>query len=246
MAAGVPVPKRVFAHGWWTVEGQKMSKSLGNVVDPNDMVAKYGLDQLRYFLLREVPFGNDGDFSEAAIAGRINGELANEFGNLAQRFLSFIAKNLGGVLPDPGALTPEDNGMLAAADNLLAQCREAMEAQAFHDAIEAIWVVVRAANAYVDKQAPWALRKTDPQRMNTVLYVLAETVRHLAILMQPFVPTSAAKLLDQLGVASDERSFAFLKPAHALKGGIALPVPQGVFPRYGEPKGGEGKGKGAA
>lgn len=246
MAAGIPVPKRVFAHGWWTVEGQKMSKSLGNVVDPNEMVAKYGLDQVRYFLLREVPFGNDGDFSEAAIAGRINGELANEFGNLAQRFLSFIAKNLGGVLPAPGELTPEDRAMLTAADNLLVLCREAMEAQAFHDAIEAIWVVVRAANAYVDKQAPWALRKTDPNRMNTVLYVLAETVRHLAILMQPFVPASAGKLLDQLGVAADERSFAFLKPSHALKAGVALPAPQGVFPRYGDPKGGEGKGKGAA
>ena len=245
MAANLPVPKHVFAHGWWTVEGQKMSKSLGNVVDPNDMVAKYGLDPVRYFLLREVPFGNDGDFSEAAMVARINGELANEFGNLAQRFLSFIAKNLGGVLPSPGELTTDDKALLAACDGLLAHCREAMDVQAFHDVLEAIWVVVRAANAYVDRQAPWALRKTDPARMNTVLYVLAETMRYLAILMQPFVPTAASKLLDQLGVAGDARNFAQLSPKHALGGGTQLPAPEGVFPRYGEGRGGEGKGKGA-
>ena len=192
MAADLPVPRRIFAHGWWTVEGQKMSKSLGNAIDPNTLVEKYGLDQLRYFMLREIPFGNDGDFSEAAIAGRINGELANEFGNLAQRFLSFIAKNLGGVLPAPGAFTAEDTEILGACDKLLAQCREAIDAQAFHDMIEAIWAVVRAGNVYVDKQAPWTLRKTDLARMNTVLYVLAEVTRHVALLMQPFVPTAAA------------------------------------------------------
>jgi methionyl-tRNA synthetase len=236
MAADLPVPTRVYAHGWWTVEGQKMSKSLGNVVDPNDMVAKYGLDQVRYFLMREVPFGNDGDFSEAAIAGRINGELANEFGNLAQRFLSFIGKNLGGVLPEPGELTAEDKAMLRWSAELLERCRAAMEAQAFHDVIEKIWLVVRAANGYVDMQAPWALRKTDPARMNTVLYLLAETVRYLAILMQPFVPAAAAKLLDQLAVPEDQREFKHLTEEFALKGGITLPAPSGVFPRYGDPK----------
>jgi methionyl-tRNA synthetase len=242
MAAGLPLPKRIYAHGWWTVEGQKMSKSLGNVVDPHAMIGKYGLDQLRYFLLREVPFGNDGDFSEAAMALRINGELANELGNLAQRFLSFIAKNLGGVLPAPGELTIEDEVLLAHAAGMLENCRPAFGRQAFHEALEAIWTVVRGANAYVDKQAPWALRKTDPARMNTVLYVLAETVRHIAILMQPFVPGSAAKMLDQLAVPADRRTFAHLTEAHALKGGTPLPPPQGVFPRYGDPKAG---GKGA-
>ncbi len=232
MGAGLPVPKRIFAHGWWTAEGQKMSKSLGNVINPYEMIERYGLDQLRYFLLREVPFGNDGDFSESAIAGRINSELANEFGNLAQRFLSFIAKNLGGVLPEPGALNEDDNALLDACHRLLDQCRDAINQQSFNIALDAVWSVVRAANVYVDKQAPWALRKTDPARMGTVLYVLAEATRHLAILMQPYVPSAAEKLLDQLAVPADQRTFAFLGETHALKGGTLLPAPQGIFPRY--------------
>ena len=211
-----------------------MSKSLGNVVDPIALIAKYGLDQTRYFLLREVPFGNDGDFSETSMANRINSELANEFGNLAQRFLSFIGKNLGGVLPAPGEFTAEDKEILGACDKLLGQCREAIDAQAFHEMIDAIWVVVRAGNVYVDKQAPWTLRKTDPARMNTVLYVLAEVTRHVGLLMQPFVPTAAAKVLDQLAVPADKRDFAGI--ATKLKGGETLPTPTGVFPRYGDPK----------
>lgn len=241
MGAGLPVPKRIYAHGWWTAEGQKMSKSIGNVIDPYQMIERYGLDQLRYFLLREVPFGNDGDFSESAIAGRINSELANEFGNLAQRFLSFIAKNLGGVLPEPGALNEDDNTLLSACHRLLDQCRDAINQQSFNIALDAIWAVVRAANVYVDKQAPWALRKTDPARMGTVLYVLAEATRHLGILMQPYVPSAAEKLLDQLSIPADERTFAFLGEAHALQGGTPLPAPQGVFPRY--TPAGEGAGK---
>jgi methionyl-tRNA synthetase len=129
-------------------------------------------------------------------------------------------------------LNEDDNALLGACHLLLDQCRDAINQQAFHAALDAIWAVVRAANIYVDKQAPWALRKTDPARMNTVLYVLAETVRHLAILMQPFVPDAMSKLLDQLAVADDARSFAFLGEAHALKGGVVLPTPTGVFPRY--------------
>ncbi len=234
MAADLPLPKRVYAHGWWTHDGEKMSKSLGNVVDPLAMIEKYGLDQLRFFLMREVPFGNDGDFSETALVTRINAELANAFGNLAQRFLSFIAKNLEGVLPEPGALKPEDQDLLKACHSLLGECREAFDRQALNDALEALWVVVRAANAYVDVQAPWALKKTDPERMKTVLYVLAECVRHLAILMQPFTPAAAAKLLDQLAVPENARGFATLGEGHALKGGTKLPAPAGVFPRYGD------------
>jgi methionyl-tRNA synthetase len=242
MAADLPLPKRVYAHGWWTHEGEKMSKSLGNVVDPLAMIAKYGLDQLRFFLMREVPFGNDGDFSETSLVTRVNAELANAFGNLAQRFLSFIGKNLDGVLPAPNELTADDQVLLKSCHGLLAECRDAVERQAFHDVIEAIWVVVRAANAYVDVQAPWTLKKTDPERMKTVLYVLAETVRHLAILMQPFTPTSMAKMLDQLAVPEDARTFAHLGETHALKGGTALPTPTGVFPRYGDTKAAAGKG----
>ncbi len=245
MAAKLPLPKRVFGQGWWTVEGQKMSKSLGNAIDPNALIEKYGVDQLRFFLLREIPYGNDGDFSEAGIAGRINGELANAFGNLAQRFLSFIAKNLEGTLPAPGALTADDAALLASCHGLLKQCCDAIDRQAFHDALEAIFVVVRAANAYVDVQAPWALKKTDPERMKTVLYVLAECVRHLAILMQPFTPAAMAKLLDQLAVPEGARTFAHLGEGHALKGGTKLPTPTGVFPRYGDPKAGPKEGKGA-
>ena len=239
MAANLPLPKGVFAHGWWTNEGQKMSKSLGNVVEPNALIATYGLDQVRHFLLREVPFGNDGDFSETALINRSNGELANEFGNLAQRFLSFIAKNLGGILPDPGELTPEDSNLLSACYGLAGQCRHAMDRQAFHDAIEPIWVVVRAANGYVDQQAPWTLKKTDPERMKTVLYVLVEAVRHLAILMQPFMPQAMEKLLDQLAVPKDKRTFADLGATNALEGGVVLPAPEGVFPRY-DTKAGKG------
>ncbi|HEY4134270.1 MAG TPA: methionine--tRNA ligase [Alphaproteobacteria bacterium] len=235
MAADLPVPKRVFAHGWWTNEGQKISKSLGNVIDPIKLVETYGLDAVRYFLLREVPFGNDGDFSHKQMINRINADLANSFGNLAQRTLSMIGKNCDGQLPTPGALTAEDEALLKQADDLLPKLREHFAHQVFHDALEEIWVVVRAANGYVDTQAPWTLRKTDPARMATVLYVLAEIVRRLALLLQPIVPGSAAKLLDQLAVPESERSFAYFAPAHALKAGTALPAPAGVFPRYVEP-----------
>ncbi|WP_299443613.1 methionine--tRNA ligase [uncultured Rhodospira sp.] len=236
MAAGLEPPKRVFAHGWWTNEGQKISKSLGNVIDPYDLVKSYGLDQVRYFLLREVPFGNDGDFSHRAMVNRMNGELANDLGNLAQRVLSMIAKNCGGAVPEPGPLTDEDTGLLDQAHSLLETVRGALDRQAFHEALEALWVVVRAANAYVDRQAPWALRKTEPARMATVLYVLAETIRHVAILIQPVVPDSAARMLDQLGVAAEARDFTALGEGGALVPGTPLPKPQGIFPRYVDPE----------
>ena len=242
MAADLQPPKRVFAHGWWTNEGQKISKSVGNVIDPRHLVETYGLDPVRYFLLREVPFGNDGDFSHRAMIGRINGDLANDYGNLAQRVLSMVAKNCGGGVPTPGPFEKDDEAMLDACRGLLADLRERMDAQAFHEALERIWVVVRAANGYVDRQAPWALRKTDPPRMNMVLYVLAEVIRHLAIVSQPFMPGSAGRMLDQLAVSPERRTFAFLGPEHALVAGIPLPAPKAVFPRYVEEKAGEGAG----
>ena len=238
MAAGLEPPRRVFAHGWWTNEGQKISKSLGNVIDPFLLVERYGLDPVRYFLLREVPFGNDGDFSHRSMVTRMNNELANDYGNLCQRVLSMIARNCDGAVPQPGALTADDESLLRAAQDLLPGLREAMDAQAFHDALEAIWTVVRAANVYVDRQAPWALRKTDPQRMATVLYVLAETIRHLAMYTQPFMPDSSGRILDQLAVPADARRFDSLGAAGALRPGTALPKPVGIFPRYAE----EGEG----
>jgi methionyl-tRNA synthetase len=232
MAAGVKPQQRVFAHGWWTVEGQKMSKSLGNVISPHDMIAKYGLDPVRYFLLREVPFGQDGDFSQRAMVGRLNGDLANDLGNLAQRVLSFVQKNAGAAVPQPGAFTPVDQKMLDDGRNLLTIVRAELDEQAFHKALDALWQVVGAANRYVDEQAPWTLRKTDSARMGTVLYVLMETLRRLAILIQPFMPESMTKLLDQLAVPAAARGFAALDTA--LVPGTALPAPQGIFPRYVE------------
>lgn len=242
MAAELAPPKRVFAHGWWTNEGQKISKSLGNVIDPLGLIETYGLDQVRYFLLREVPFGNDGDFSHRAMVNRMNGELANDLGNLAQRVLSMVAKNCGGQVPARGELTPEDRELLQPAWSLIDRLRPLMDRQAFHEALEAIWVVVRAANAYVDRQAPWALRKTDPDRMATVLWVLMETVRQVAIVMQPVVPDSAARMLDQLAVGPEARTFAALGEGGALVPGTDLPKPQGVFPRYVEEENQEIKG----
>ena len=234
MAAGLKPPKRVFAHGWWTNEGQKMSKSLNNFITPKDLIDRYGLDPTRYFLLRELSFGQDGDFSHAAMVRRINTDLANDFGNLAQRVLSQIAKNCEGKIPVAGALTDADKGLLALAHGLLPRVRGEYDEQQFHKALEAQWEMVAAGNRYVDEQAPWALKKTDPARMATVLYVLAETIRHLAILAQPVMPDSAARMLDLLAVPADQRSFAALGPANALKAGTPLPAPQGVFPRYVE------------
>ncbi len=232
MAAGVEPPRRIFAHGWWTNEGQKISKSLGNVIDPYELVATYGLDQLRFFLLREVPFGNDGDFRRQALIGRINGELANDFGNLAQRVLSMVNRNCRGAVPTPGPVTGDDDDLLAQAHGLHVRMRKAIEVQAFHEALEAMWGVIRAANAYFDHQAPWTLAKGEPERMATVLYVALETIRHLAILAQPFMPQSCGRMLDQLALDAGRRDFAALGPEHALVPGTALPKPQGVFPRF--------------
>ncbi len=232
MAAGLPLPRRVSSHGWWTVEGEKMSKSLGNVIEPRQLVATYGLDQVRYFLLREKPFGGDGTISHPALVSRINVELANELGNLAQRSLSLIARNLGGVLPGRGAPTAEDTELLEAAAALPDVLRALLDRQVFHEALEEVWKVVRAANAYIDRQAPWALRKTDMARMGAVLRVLVEALRVMATVLQPFMPGSMARMLDQLGVPGDARDFAAL--AVSLADGTALPAPAGVFPRHVE------------
>jgi methionyl-tRNA synthetase len=231
MGAGIEPPKRVFAHGWWTKEGQKISKSLGNVIDPNELVAKYGLDQVRYFLLREVPFGNDGDFSHRAMIGRMTNDLANDFGNLAQRSLSMIAKNCDGQLPDPGAPTVADRALLDLAEGLLDRLRGAYRVQAFNKALEATWEVIGAANRYIDEQAPWTLRKTDPARMATVLYVAAEVIRNIAILIRPFISTSSDKLLDMLKISDSARDFDCLGERHRIKPGTKIEQPKGLFPR---------------
>ncbi|MCP4314868.1 MAG: methionine--tRNA ligase [Hyphomicrobiales bacterium] len=234
MSAGVELPRRVYAHGFLFNRGEKMSKSVGNVVDPFTMVDHYGLDQVRYFFLREVPFGQDGNYSHEAIVSRINSDLANDLGNLAQRSLSMIAKNCDGQVPQPGAFLEPDIAMLAATDDLLTKTREAMNKQAIHNALAAVFAVVSEANRYFAGQEPWALKKTDPERMCTVLYVTAEVIRQATILCQPFIPDSAGKLLDILAVGPDARDFDRLGEAGRLESGTAIAKPQPVFPRYVE------------
>jgi methionyl-tRNA synthetase len=233
-SAGVQLPKRVFAHGFLFNRGEKMSKSVGNVVDPFALVDHYGLDQVRYFFLREVPFGQDGSYSHEAIVNRTNADLANDLGNLAQRSLSMIAKNCDGLVPRRGALQAADKAILDMATAALGQARKAMAEQAIHVALAAVFSVVAEANRYFAGQEPWALKKSDPARMETVLHTTAETIRRVGILCQPYIPGSAAKLLDLLAVPADQRSFANIGDADALVAGTALPAPQPVFPRYVE------------
>jgi methionyl-tRNA synthetase len=236
MSAGIDVPQRIFSHGFLFNRGEKMSKSVGNVIDPFALAYAYGVDPLRYFFLREVPFGQDGNYSHEAIVNRINADLANDLGNLAQRSLSMIGKAFGGVLPEPGEFTAEDKIILAAADAMIGIAREHMKTQQLHQVLNAVWAVVADANRYFASQAPWALAKTDPRRQGTVLYVTAEVMRQVAILAQPFVPTAASKLLDILNVGSAERSFDALKAGSRIKAGVTLPPPTPVFPRYVEPE----------
>jgi methionyl-tRNA synthetase len=234
MSAGLALPKRVMIHGFLFNKGIKMSKSLGNVIAPKDWADQYGLDQVRFFLLREVPFGQDGSYSHEAIVGRMNADLANNLGNLAQRSLSMVAKNCGGKVPTPGDFSVEDEALLGQANSLLALLRAAYDAQEFHRALEAVWTVLGDTNGYFAEQQPWVLRKTDVERMNTVLYVTLEVLRIVAILVQPVVPGSAAKLLDILGQAGESaRQFSSL--ATPIVPCTQLPAPSPIFPRYEEP-----------
>ena len=247
------MPKRIFSHGFLFNRGEKMSKSVGNVVDPFTMADTYGVDPMRFFFLREVPFGQDGSYSHEAIVNRINADLANDLGNLAQRSLSMVAKAFGGKLPEPGELTPEDQTILAAADAMLAAARENMKTQQLHLMLNTVWSVVADANRYFASEAPWGKAKTDPKRQGTILYITAELIRQIAILAQPVMPTAAAKLLDLLAVPATERAFDALESGKRLVAGVQLPAPSGVFPRYvepeaepQEPKGGKGGKKAKA
>ena len=237
MSAGLPLPGRVFAHGFLLNKGEKMAKSLGNVVSPTDMVDLYGVDQVRYFFLREVPFGNDGNYSHEAIVNRVNADLANDLGNLAQRSLSMIVKNLEGVIAAPGEFTAEDKAILAQVDGLLPEALAAMDETQPNKAVEVIWRAVSEANKYFAAQEPWALKKTDPARMGTVLYVTAEVIRQVAILAQPFVPEGAGKFLDLLQQGDDKRDFDALGEGGRLASGIVLEKPQPVFPRIVDEEG---------
>jgi methionyl-tRNA synthetase len=246
MSAGLPLPKKIFAHGWWTIEGEKMSKSLGNVVAPAELVEAYGLDATRWFLMREVPFGNDGNFSREGLVNRANAELSNTIGNLVQRTLSMIQKHCGGQVPQPlAALRPIDREFLEKfliTDEKTPQAaREQYAGCRFHEALGSLVEMAAAANEYIDKQAPWTLKKHDPEMMQAVLYYLAEGIRCLGIFLQPAMPSSASAMLDQLAVPKDRRLFEhaynFEFPAtgklkeHSLKPGTPLPPPSPVFPR---------------
>ena len=232
MSAGLPLPKHVFGHGFLLTSGEKMSKSVGNVIAPKDLIEKYGVDQSRYALMREATFGQDGDISYALMTNRINAELANNLGNLVQRTLSMINKNCDGKVPTPGILEDADKALLQkAGQGMLVQVRGEFEKMQFSKAIEEFITVSHAANMYIDEQAPWTLKKTNPPRMATVLYVLAEVIRNLGLIIQPFTPVAAQKILDQVAVGANERDFTFIGEAHALKAGLPLPAPSGVFPR---------------
>lgn len=233
MGAGLPVPKRVYSHGWlMAADGRKMSKSFGNGLYAQDFVDAYGLDQTRFYLLREVSFGQDGNIGHEGIQRRKN-ELANDFGNLAQRVLMFIYKNNEARLPKIDELTAEDKTLLeASGTKLLETCRRHIDHQEFHHVLEAIWVVIRQANAYVDVQAPWGLKKTDTVRMETVLGVLCEVIRRVALLCLPVMPLAPAKMLAQLGIPATEHNFDYLTDEIGLKQGTTIEQPEGVFPRH--------------
>jgi methionyl-tRNA synthetase len=232
LSAGVEVPRRIFSHGFLFNRGEKMSKSVGNVIDPFALADAYGVDQMRYFLLREVPFGQDGSYSHEAIVNRINADLANDLGNLAQRSLSMIARQRDAVLPHPATLTEADKTMLSAADAMIVKAREAMRTQQLHLVLNTVWSAVAEANRYFAGQAPWALAKSDPVRQGTVLYVTAEVLRQVAISTLPFMPASAARLLDLLAIPAGERQFGDLGGHRRIAAGARLPSPNPVFPRY--------------
>lgn len=232
MAADLPLPRRLFAHGWWTKDGEKISKSLGNVIDPVELVEKYGVDKTRFFLMSEVNFGSDGDFSHEKMIQKTNTNLANELGNLCQRTLTMAFKNCDKAIPAViGEFTPEDEALLAKARALRENAGVAISKQAIHKYVNTMVSMIWDANKYIDDMAPWVLKKTDPDRMATVLYVILEVLRYTAILYQPLIPESANKILDLLTVPSDERTFDHLDDAFAIKPGNTISKPKGVFPR---------------
>jgi len=232
MAADLPVPKRIFAHGWWTIEGQKMSKSVGNVVNPIELVEKYGLDPVRYFLMREVFFGQDGNFSKANLISRINNELANNIGNLVQRTLSFINKYNNKKVPEVSEKFIKDlyknDNLILKAESILKVMHKDMHNQNFTASLDNIIGLSSLANIFIDKEAPWKL-KDDLTKMNEVLYTLCEVIRYIAIMLIPFIPESSNKILDYLGVEENMRNFQALDYEFHLKPGADLPDPQPII-----------------
>jgi len=230
MSAGIEVPHRVFAHGFLTSEGKKMSKSVGNVVDPFEQLELYGTDPVRWYCLREVSFGQDGDWGREKFINRNNSDLANNFGNLAQRSLSMIQKNFGGVVPEAWP-NEADRAIVATAIETVGRMNEAMQTQQIHEAATELVSLLNAANQYFADQAPWAL-KADLPRMGTILATTADVVRRAAIAAQPFVPASAARFLDALAVPADERLLSHALGTTGTSAGTALPPPEPVFRKF--------------
>lgn len=244
MSAGIELPRQVYAHGFVLNRGRKESKSEGNVTDPLALADSYGIDPLRYFLMREIPFGQDGSYSDEAIVTRTNAELANSFGNFAQRVLSMIFKNIDGKLLADYPETHDDCALFETVSKGIADLRERFEALAFSDGLEAWMRAVFACNQYIDDQAPWTLKKTDPARMQAVLMTCFRQIRPLALALRPVTPDAAERLLDQIGMDQDH-NFAALDDADwfdRLAGSdFSLGKPEGVFPRLELPQdGGEG------
>ena len=228
MAAGIEPPKRIFAHGWWTNEGQKISKSLGNVIDPYEIINEYGLDQIRFFLFREVPFGNDGDFSKKAIANRINADLSNNFGNLVQRISSFAVKNNDSLLKPTENLTNADYDLINILQNKFDEYCNFMNNQQIDRAIKSVLELISSGNAYVDIQAPWTLKKTNKIRMEEVLYIVTNIIIKSAIMLYPIIPTSSKKILNIFNYNMDNKFENFTQ---LINQNIKINNPEPIFPR---------------
>ena len=234
---GLTPPKRVFAHGWWTINGQKMSKSLQNVVEPNRLIDLYGVDAVRFFLMREVPFGVDGDFSHGTMVHRINGDLANDLGNLFSRSLSMVLKYFGGEIPipDPSATVETDQKLKQTTEKAYAEVSRHIDDIAFHKALASIWEIVNAANKYVDETAPWALAKDEKNRprLGTVLYGTLESLRVIALLLAAFMPSTSEKMWSQLKMEGNfpEQNLEENTKWGGLKPGNRVEKPVPLFPR---------------